>query len=78
MNTNQNREEVAAEVRAAVARKGWQQADLARATGLNKSSLSRKLRGEVSIYVDELVLIAIALDIDPGDLLPRVPQTAAA
>ena len=78
MNPTNARSAIAAEARAALARQGQSAAWLAEEAGISKAALSRKLRGEVSIYVDELVLIAIALELDPSDLLPRVSQAAAA
>lgn len=70
MTTPHHREAVAAEVRAALARDGRRAAALAAATGISRSSLSRKLRGAVPFFVEELVEIATALDIDAADLIP--------
>lgn len=78
MIKSETRQKVAAQVRDAIARRGWGQADLARATGIATSALSRKLRGQVPFYVDELLCIAAALEVDPGVLLPdqrRPPLT---
>lgn len=69
MTNNQHRKTVAAEVRAALARDGRSAAALAGATGISKTSLSRKLRGQTPLYVEEIVLIAHALGIDAGALL---------
>lgn len=51
------------------------QADLASVIGVSQSTLSKKLRGKVPITVGELVAIAEALGVEPGDLLPRRPAT---
>lgn len=47
------------------------QADLASVIGVSQSTLSKKLRGKVPITVGELVAIAEALGVEPGDLLPK-------
>lgn len=54
------------------------QADLASVIGVSQSTLSKKLRGRVPITVAELVAIAEALGVEPGDLLPRRARVAAA
>jgi len=45
------------------------QADLAARVGMSQSTLSKKLRGEVPMTVDELVTIAHALGIPACELL---------
>lgn len=75
MTYTETRQAVAAEVRAAQGRKGWTQAELAAASGVSTASLSRKMRGQRSFTVEEMVAIATALDIDAGALLTlAVPQ----
>ena len=69
MSSPQHRETVAAEVRAALARDGRKAAALAEATGISRTSLSRKLRGLTPFYVEELIAIASALDVDAGALI---------
>lgn len=71
------REAIAAEVRASLARSGQSSLWLAERSGISKSPLSLKLRGQRSFSVEELLAVAAALDVDPGTLLPR-PASAAA
>lgn len=40
--------------------------------GTSQANLSRKLRGEVVWTVEDLVRIAAVLDVEPGELLPRL------
>jgi len=69
MTSTQHRQAVAAEVRAALARDGRRQADLAREVGISRAALSRKMRGETPFYVEEVVSIASVLGIDAGRLI---------
>lgn len=78
MTTTQHREIVAGEVRAALARDGRSAADLAEATGIARSSLSRKLRARTPFYVEELIEVAVALHIDPATLIPHLTEQRAA
>lgn len=78
MTTKEARDYVAAEARAALARDGRTASQLAAASGIPRSSLSKKLRGLVSFSVEEVLLIAAALSIEPGSLLPAQPERAAA
>ena len=78
MNTTEAREYVAAEVRAALARDGRSAAQLATDSGIPRSSLSKKMRAQVSLTVEETLAIATALGIDPGVLLPSSTRSAAA
>lgn len=78
MKNRNSRRIVAAEVRVALARQGGTQADLATKAGLSKASLSRKMRGDVAFTVDELVAVAIALDVDAGSLIAPALATASA
>lgn len=72
---------LAAEVRAAIARDGRKQVEVARAAGISSAALSRKLNCETKFYTEELVALADALGVDAGDLitlsLPR-PKSAIA
>jgi len=78
MNSTETREYVAAETRAALARDGRSAMQLATDTGISKSSLSKKMRGQVPFYVEEIVDIAVALGIDPSALVPSTTSQAAA
>ena len=63
MNTTSTRNSIAAEVRADLARKQMSAAELSRETGISKAALSRKLRGESSFTVEELLTVADATGI---------------
>lgn len=78
MTTPEVREFVAAEVRAALARDGRSAAQLATDSGIPRSSLSKKMRAQVSITAEELLAISKALAIDPGTLLPSASAQVAA
>lgn len=56
-------------VRAILDAKGWKQLDLAEASGITPSHLSRIFSGERELSLDHLVAIAEALGVKPGDLL---------
>ena len=76
-NTN-TRDEIAAEVRAAAARAGISNAELAQRTGMSHQSVLRKMRGERPVSVEELIQIANAVGCRASDLLPRQKQADAA
>lgn len=78
MSTSEAREFVAAEVRAALARDGRSGAQLAAATGIPRSSLSKKMRAVVAFTVEEVLAIASALGVDPGSFFPKTEASAAA
>lgn len=63
------RERVAAEVRAAMARKRMTQAVLAKTAGISRQALSDRLAGKRSFTTDHIIGICAALDLDPADLL---------
>lgn len=68
MSTAQ-RHQVAAEIRAAVARTGVGRGELADRIRMNRAVLSRKLDGHSPIGVDEVVEISLALDLPPKTLI---------
>ena len=78
MKPSTYREQVAAEVRAAIARKHITALAVSEQTGIPRSTLSRKLNALAPLTVDEAVEIARVLDVDPGAFFPRVAQVAAA
>ena len=49
--------------------KGLSQTALAKATGLDQSAISRIERGQRTVTVEQLVLIARALDVSADELL---------
>ena len=78
MSTTDTRAAVAAEVRAAIARSGRSDAEVASAAGIHRATISRRLRGETSFTVEELVALAVALDVSVADLLPKSRVGSAA
>lgn len=72
-----HRSAIAGEVRAAVAREGVSARSLAREVEMSPASLSRKLRGDVSFSVEELIAIANFLDVSVTSLIPRAESAAA-
>jgi transcriptional regulator with XRE-family HTH domain len=54
--------DVAANLRAEIARQRKRQTDLAAALGISAPALSRRLKGETPISVDELQVLADRLD----------------
>lgn len=76
MNT---RQEVAAEIRAAMGRKNTTQSALAGEIGMSRAALSERLSGQRAFDTDELDAIATALDVNPlVFLIPSVPQAVGA
>ncbi|MBF6368369.1 helix-turn-helix transcriptional regulator [Nocardia puris] len=69
-------ERVAANVRAAAARKRATQTALAASLGISQQALSRRLLGHVEFRIDELHALATALDV-PIDTLVCVDMEAA-
>lgn len=63
---------VAAEARAALARDGRTLTTLAKDSGISTGALSRKLRGQTSLSVENVVDICRALGVDPGDMLAPI------
>lgn len=76
-------EQVAAEVRAHMARVRINQTQLAEALKLTQSSISKRLRGVVAFNTDELQVVANVLGVHPAALLgghspsPSGPPTGA-
>lgn len=64
--------EVGAAIHNLMWRKKMSQRALSKAVGISQASVSAKLRGHVGITIPELMRIAGALDVDPGELLPRL------
>ena len=78
MDTNQNRKLIAGEVRAARARVNISVLDLATASSISISALRRKLNGETSFTVEELISVACVLGVAVGDFIPDVTATKSA
>ncbi len=72
MNMNRTtdlREAIAGELRAALARDGRSLTDLAHDSGVSKAALSRKLKGDTAVSVEELLRISVALDVSPASIV---------
>lgn len=77
-HTPNTRETIAAEVRASLARSGQPASWLSERSGISKTALSLKLKGQRSFSVEELLVVADALEIDADALLPKRPERPAA
>lgn len=76
METQSYSEQVAGEVRAAIARANLTQSAVSAKTGISGATLSRKLSGKVAFDVDEIALIAEALGLVTYELMPRTSPAA--
>lgn len=65
------RESAAEEIRVLLARRKISGSELARKVGVTQPYMSRRLNGEVAFDLDDLEQIALALDVEVTDLLPR-------
>ena len=70
-------EQVGERVHQAMWRQRLQQSEVAPALGITQSTLSRKIRGQRTWSVEDLLRVAGALNVDPSDLLPDVPGAPA-
>ena len=77
MSRSEHRQIIAAEVRAAVARKRVRLDELSAATGIARSTLSNKINGNSDFTVSELVEVAIALDVSAAEFLPSATAVPA-
>lgn len=75
MQTNLVAESVAAEVRAAIARKRYSANKLAADLGMSQSALARRLQGRVAFDVEELAAVAEKLGVTVSSLL--APEAVA-
>lgn len=66
----------ASELREVVADKQITLTELSTASGIPRSTLTRKLRGEGDLTITELVRLAIALDVPAADLLGVAVEAA--
>lgn len=66
-------ETVGRQVRALLAERGMNQAELAMALGMTGNALSRRISGKLSFRADELMQIAEQLGVDPGRFLRPIP-----
>ena len=72
-----NRVEVAAEVRAVLARKRSSQRQLAKALGLTQPVIWRRLQGDMQFRVDELQAVAEFVEVPVSTLFPGDAATPA-
>ena len=75
MNTPMTKYQVAAEVRAAMARASKRQNVVALATGRSQSYISRRLTGEQPFDIDDLDRVAALLDVPITDFFATVAVT---
>jgi len=78
MHKPTRREEIAANVRAALAYRGLDQATLAPVIGRSESAVSTRLRGIANFRVDELEAIAAFLQVPLEQLLAPAAEEASA
>lgn len=71
------RREVGANVRRLRYERQWSQSKLAETAGLNRSYLSMVENGRRNISLDNLVSLALALQVEPSVLLTKVKATPA-
>lgn len=76
--STQQRDLIAAEVRAAVARKNIKLGQLAEAIGMNPNVLRRKLNGTSPFGMEELTAVARAIGVPPATLINAALVAAAA
>lgn len=67
---------ISAHLRAERARADLTQSELAELTGIHVTTLSRLEKGKLSMTLDQLLRLAPALGIDPGDFLNSAQRTA--
>ena len=74
METLSYREQVAAEIRAEIARQGRTIRDVAAAAGIPTSTMSRKLRHGAPFDIEELYRISRVLGVATAALIPDKPR----
>lgn len=81
MNTLTPRQAVGRAVRGLMAESGMTQTRLAEETGRSRTSLVKKLRGDIALTMDDLHAIAAALDVPWSEIVAnaeRIQATKAA
>lgn len=71
-------EQVGRQVQVAMVEQGKTQDDVGLAVGLSHAAVSRRLHGHVSFRVDELIVVAAVLGVDPARFLRPIPQSRPA
>jgi transcriptional regulator with XRE-family HTH domain len=69
---------VAAQVRAEIAAAGTTVAGVARATGINRETLDRWVKGERAMTIATLYRVAAAVGVDPHTIVERAEERFAA
>ncbi|MGN0126035.1 MAG: helix-turn-helix domain-containing protein [Rhodococcus sp. (in: high G+C Gram-positive bacteria)] len=67
----------AAEIRAARARRGVTQAEVAKSSGMSRATIARLEAGERTLDMAQLFDLCEALGVDPGEILNAVQRQAA-
>lgn len=78
MTSETYREQIAAEIRARMARARISSAYMSERTGIASSTLSLKINGGSPFTTDQLEAIAIVLQVQPSTLLPEMQIVSAA
>lgn len=76
MQQQQIRKVIAGEVRAHLGREQISKAELARTASISTTSIHRKLKGDVSFTVEELLRVEKALGLEYGSLMTAVTEAA--
>jgi transcriptional regulator with XRE-family HTH domain len=69
--------QVAMEIRAVMGRKRVTQTELATLINMPVATLRRRLSGDIEISVNDLAVIAAALDVPATDLIPIAEERAS-
>lgn len=72
----EEREAIAGQIRAEMARKRVTRAEMARRIGVSRTALADRLDGAKAFDTDLLVRIAQVLDLRVIDLFPEIPTTS--
>jgi transcriptional regulator with XRE-family HTH domain len=67
-----DKKEVGRRIHSRMLARGWRQADLARASGLSRNSISNYIKGNQAPSGASLFALASALRVKPADLIPNV------
>lgn len=71
-------DELAAEVRAEMARQRFTPIDVAKGTGISYATVKRRLAGQYPFTMDEFGAVAAFLGVEPSELVDRARGTSVA